>query len=138
MREIIFRAAIKQPSGKYYWDYFHLYANDQGAVKVQYFEKQYDTPWMQFTGLKDKNGKEIYEGDIVEMFGIVSRYIVKFGTYKRRPFMNKDYPCENHGFYLDGIPFEDRTGINNNEQKSIIRDNLIVVGNIYENPELLK
>lgn len=73
-------------------------------------------PLMQFTGLTDKNGKEIYEGDIVQNYdfnGHMSRYKVAY-------FEN--------GFYL----FRDKRA------KFDIWWNLVeVIGNIYENPELL-
>ena len=66
---------------------------------------------MQFTGLTDKNGKEIYEGDIV-------RY--RDGIYKVDWFEN--------GFYL----FRDVRA-----KFDIWWVDTEVVGNIYENPELL-
>lgn len=75
---------------------------------------------MQYTGLKDKNGKEIYEGDIV-----------KFGHWTTQvEFFDKlfyDGGCGVHsGFY-----FNEELGFHNNLDESE------VIGNIYENPELL-
>jgi uncharacterized phage protein (TIGR01671 family) len=71
---------------------------------------------MQFTGLKDKKGKEIYEGDILKCD--IKPYGHEF--LGRIVFMNG-------GFCIDGgIPI------------NINGFGIEIVGNIYENPELLK
>lgn len=71
----------------------------------------YDLTIMQSTGLNDKNGKEIYEGDIIQNgTNKFSRRIVKFDL-------------------------QSQTGIGYNIGKSKLNE---IIGNIYENPELLK
>lgn len=57
MREIKFRAWLNGPGRMIGWEEL---ANDYGIRQMCAFETL-----MQYTGLKDKNGKEIYEGDIV-------------------------------------------------------------------------
>ena len=78
---------------------------------------------MQFTGLKDKNGKEIYEGDIIN--GLVVTYL---GDSNAGLGMNA-------GWYLQRDDFESWVELecrcNENE------NNYEIIGNIYENPELL-
>lgn len=78
-----------------------------------------DCELMQFTGLKDKNGREIYEGDIYQNKN-GGKDVVEW--YER---------IQNCGCCSDinafGYDFDDDDP-----------DNITVIGNIYENPELLK
>jgi hypothetical protein len=71
----------------------------------------YEMEIMQFTGLFDKNGKEIYEGDVVDSDQGV-----------------REIKWEQCGF----SPFHENGWGDWNE------NNMVVIGNIYENPELLK
>lgn len=79
----------------------------------------------QFTGLLDKNGKEIYEGDLVRMFDeekMIHEIIFRDGCFGYVSIPNHFVELNNHPFeWVDG--------------KSKC---LEVVDNIYENPELGK
>lgn len=78
---------------------------------------------MQYTGLKDKNGKEIYEGDIIRMAGKFW-YVVRFEDAKFVCYHTK----EDYGKWGDLHRLFDHDFSNYGWS---------VVGNIYENPELL-
>ena len=74
---------------------------------------------MQYTGLKDKNGKEIYEGDVLSNGNDEKPYKVIFENGSFRAEFEGDF--EEYSFYLIDI----------------VAQHCEIVGNIYENPELL-
>lgn len=91
----------------------------------------------EYTGLKDKNGKRIFEGDIVknEWCFIKGNSIVRFGEYKSLDSSN-DYQCGHLGFYLEHISdFNKRT-----VRKDIMyfANKCEIIGNVFDNPEMLK
>ncbi len=72
----------------------------------------------QFTGLLDKNGKEVYEGDILKTFG--ARYSI-------------EYNSEIAGFSL----VEGKRSLGHIGALNSRRDWFEIIGNIFENPDLL-
>jgi len=89
---------------------------------------------MQYTGLKDKNGKEIYEGDVLGGYPNKSiMYEVKFGRVEIDD--NEGYSSNIVvGFYLEREFIDDRKPFHFDYEN----ENSEVIGNIYENPELLE
>lgn len=77
--------------------------------------------YMQFTGLLDKNGKEIYEGDIISC--------QRVGNSLRDKKVV---------FFTDGMFTANESGDETKSSTPIIGIKCEIIGNIYENPELTK
>lgn len=75
---------------------------------------------LQYTGLKDRDGKEIYEGDIVRLMEKRS-YIVKWDI--------------NH--YLHPMPYQEMLSVGTPTSR-VESENGNIIGNIHQNPELLE
>ena len=79
---------------------------------------------MQSTGLKDKNGKEIYEGDVLK--------VLDFTDWKGEV----RYSQEELSYFF--VEYENSLRLKYTTLLSLLDKNLEVIGNIYENKELLR
>lgn len=132
MREIKFRCwdiENKEMLEVQELDYADSY-DGQPMIRTTMYNDYFDTEdmiLMQYTGLKDKNGKEIYEGDIIYCkqyiggncveYCIEKGYVCfndgEFGLYRKQGYYQSLYKFKEYDYEFE------------------------VIGNIYDNPELL-
>lgn len=122
-------------------------ATESGKEPGHLIEQDSRLKLMQYTGLKDSDGKEIYEGDIVEANGSKT-ILVKDNSDARKfvsPIFKNQYKSDN-GRFLFIVYWQNcfsQFNFNSLDQMVSIECNVgkrdfEIIGNIYENPELLK
>lgn len=154
MREILFRGK-RADNGE--WEYGDLWCNPYGKRVVCIVSPINDQGTTggnevdpetvgQYTGLTDKNGRKIFEGDIVDLFGMKGKVVQECGAFgigfmktidydlleSKIPFNNSANFCFNDNFISFWEVFW------NYEQDDNPLYEVEVIGNIYDNPELLK
>ena len=119
MREILFRGK-RVIDGKWVESCCPLGEMHSGTITHDFISETV----CQYTGLTDKNGKKIFEGDIVQDYPF--KAIVKFGEFENQVL-------KNIGFNLDWIKeFSYRQDL------PYWVDKIEVVGNIFDNHELIE
>ena len=147
MREILFRG--KTESGEWVYGFLYCFYDFQRKVFQILRDRTNCIPDAvevipetvgQFTGLTDKNGKKIFEGDIIRSDNgkqwAVS--VVKFGEYVPKMFyrmLEKFSPGRKH---LPSVGFYAKT-VDKGEELILFQSPCVtVIGNIHDNPELLE
>ena len=147
MREILFRG--KTVRGEWVYGYlakFRNFVNNvyTSIIQINDFEtnecNMQENAFVipesvgQYTGLKDKNGKKIFEGDIIRAItldtGSEEIAVVCFGN-----FIDENNGDEYTGFYIefDGI----KTTVTQLAMEEC-KNRIEIIGNIFDNPELLE
>lgn len=133
MRELKFRAWNKKYK---FFKFFTLvemfrwvgieYNIPENIPSRSYFDDQEeDLVFSQFTGLKDKNGKEIYEGDLIKFHETdTKKERLGFVSYLVNEFAGCQFSCLRFKDDVIGFVFS-------------AEENFEIIGNIYENPGLL-
>jgi uncharacterized phage protein (TIGR01671 family) len=126
MREIKFRAWIKngfdkdiKPFMTYEIERIHFNIGEAGIDAEDCEWDMDNVELMQYTGLKDKNGKEIYEGDICK---------------------NGDWENDAHSYNYrkEVVEYIESEGCFKGWNYNVDGMTCEIIGNIYENPKLLR
>lgn len=141
MREIKFRGYNRKNKQWLHGFYLqnrgaHFVCPDEFATGKSWEDYEVDPETVgQFTGLLDKDGREIYEGDAVECVS----WNEYFSTAPGQPmeaFRRKMYVSFRRGGFkmVEPMPHP----MTDNEWDIIYNGDVVVIGNIHDNPELLK
>lgn len=132
-REILFRGKhIHAMEGNEHLNgtWVHGYLSDKDYIYDKSLEGEFlidEDTICQYTGLTDKNGKKIFEGDVVkDSAGVCGE--VKFGLYAA----GFSIPDTNQGFYIE-FPEESLY----RKELGYWENKVVVIGNIYDSPKLL-
>ena len=143
MREILFRGKRKD-NGE--WVHGYLYITHNREYEIGSYNKKFGIERVtgvvipetvgQYTGLTDRDGNKIFEGDILAFddgFGNeVIEGVVKYGAFNCSC-------CDGvYGWYIDNSPEGISGDIRWLDREAYEDVDLYIVGNIHDNPELVK
>lgn len=126
MRDLKFRALFKHLKSKEtIWLETmpnHALKDMEGYVRL--------TAWMQYTGCKDKNGKEIYEGDIIETNNHCGKthFLIQY---------ENGYCGSLGSFVAIHLKSFDKNNASTSSVHCGVTENCEIIGNIHENHDLL-
>jgi len=128
-----------------------IYAVSEQGVLREYDHDEIEI--VQYTGLKDKSGKEIYEGDIVKFHYFYMTFGENMGAQESEHELTGIVKWQEYGYGLDAIKGEHwagYTGYSDNEgysdflhlvamsESSVHEESFEIIGNIYETSDLIK
>lgn len=149
MREIKFRAWDRKHNEWLGADSWFVHSSESVLVVWPQVEKGFEVSvhmetlgvdriaLMQYTGLKDMNGVEIYEGDVVRSFSNINKKSAPHLSAAEPTYRTSSVEFYNGAFRLTCDEFPHGCGILNNYVGAMAED-LEVIGNIYEHGHLLE
>lgn len=159
MREILFRGRDLSGVNNHSWAFGGLDTTNKEYPQIIFIDRFGN--WCrifvepetvgQYTGLTDKNGKKIFEGDIVQYltyYDFDCQSIVKFGEYKQDGSDGEYKASDCLGFYVEVDNFTCPDWCDNEPERfedylkqqnlAEVSEECEIIGNIYDNPELLE
>lgn len=145
-RQIKFRVFDKvkekmiNPSGGACMDVSQTQGVDRWVFGIDLFNHPDDVEIMQYTGLKDKLGNDIYEGDLLRNPAGVTAWDENNFTAYEVFYHDNDCADRHVGFQMNRVHFQGNVAGTSQFPGFLPKntEQMVVIGNIYENKELLK